>query len=351
MESIIKKIVSESVNAPSGDNCQPWVFSVKGSKLCIYKRNEGNNDFLDFRERGTLLAHGALIENITIVASHYGYKADISVLPSAEENCTAIINFSEGGQDSDIDYKVLYEALPSRCTNRKEYKKELLSSETRNALKKILNPEGQILFVETEESKEKLFNITTQMERIALQNKFIHKFFFDSIVWSEKEERKKMRGLYLKTMELPLPVQAFFRILRYWPVTKILSKIGFSKKVAESNARMYQSSTPVIFSVTTANPASFVAIGRVVERFWLLASHFGVAVHPLAGVLYIYQRMIEGHDVDSLLTKEESLYIKEGGEYLHKEFIKNNDTIAMILRIGYSEKPSAISSKRDPEFI
>lgn len=350
MEAVIKKIIKESVNAPSGDNCQPWYFSVRDSQLFIYKKDEGNNNFLDFKNRGTFLAHGALIENISIAALHYSYKLAIKLFPG-EKDCIAVIDFLEDKSSKNTINENLYCALCNRSTNRKAYQDKVISQEIKNHLSEITNPIGDIVFIEDSEEKRKLFTTTTQMERIALQNKFFHKFFFDSIVWSQEEEQKKKSGLYLKTMELPIPVQMFFKILKYWPIAKLLSKIGFSKKVADSNAEMYQTSSAIIFSIKETSPESFITIGRVIERFWLTTTYLGIATHPLAGVLYIYQRILEDAGVFDKLTNEEILYVKEGYEHIQNNLLKNKNTIAMILRIGYSEAPSAISSKRSPEFI
>ncbi|MDQ5931239.1 MAG: hypothetical protein QG674_405 [Patescibacteria group bacterium] len=352
IESTIKKIVSESMNAPSGDNCQPWYFNVSEETLFIYKKDEGNNNYLDFKSRGTLLAHGALIENISIVAKHYGYIIETNLFPEKDKKDLVVeIRFLKNNI-LNKEEEDLFEVLPKRTTNRKEYfKKNILQKDKNQILNNIDQNNIVVDFIENEVDKNKVFTSTTQMERIALQNKFLHKLFFESIVWSKKEEAQRKQGLYLKTMELPPPVVVFFKLLKFWPVAKFLSKIGFSKKVAENNASSYQSSCPIIFSIKNTDPVSYIELGRVVERVWLRATKLDIAVQPLAGVLYVYQRLHEDGNKDAVLSKEEAHIIEDSYQNI-KKFISSSDaTVSMILRVGYSKKPSARSSKKEPEFL
>lgn len=351
MEDVIKKIVSESVNAPSGDNCQPWYFSVDQSVLLIYKKDEGNNNYLDFKSRGTLLAHGALVENISISASKYGHTTEISFFPdSTNKNLISKIVFLENVRVKDEDG--LFPALSLRVTNRKTYSKKQIALEDKNTLLKGLEGTNtRVDFIETEKEKKLLFSSATQMERVALQNEFIHSLFFGSIVWSKKQESNKKQGLYLKTMELPPPIEFFFKILRHWSVAKLLISIGFSKKVAQGNAQSYQTSSAIIFSIKDTDSISFIETGRLVERVWLRATNLGMAVQPLAGLIYVYQRLSEERNIDKVLSDAEVSIVEENYKNIQSLTSLNGGIIAMILRVGYAEDPSAKSSKKTPEFI
>jgi len=36
MKEVIKKIIEAGIMAPSGENCQPWRFEVRGNKISIF---------------------------------------------------------------------------------------------------------------------------------------------------------------------------------------------------------------------------------------------------------------------------------------------------------------------------
>lgn len=352
METNITTIIFESVNAPSGDNCQPWSFKIEGDSVSIYKKDQGNNNYLDFKSRGTLIAHGALIENIVIVANRYKYNTSISLFPDKNDtNLVSKISFNK--DEAIVSDDVLYNVIQKRSTNRKVYKKQPLSDDHKKSIIESSNNSKVLThFIETEEQKRALFTATTQMEKIALQNESLHSLFFGSIVWTKREEQSKKQGLFLKTMELPPPVEIFFKLLRYWPVAKALSFINFSEKVSQGNADSYQSSSgALIFSIKDLQPESFIETGRVMERVWLQATSCGVAVQPLAGVLYVYQRLAEEKNIDGVLTNDEAFLIEHSYARMSSLIGFSEGIITMILRVGYAEAPSAHSSKKSPEFL
>lgn len=73
---VIQKILEAGAQAPSGSNSQPWRFEVAGGTISIIMLPEKDHPILNFRNRGTLLAHRALIENIVIAAAHYKLKSE-----------------------------------------------------------------------------------------------------------------------------------------------------------------------------------------------------------------------------------------------------------------------------------
>jgi len=64
-KNVLQRILALAINAPSGANSQPWGFLVtKESKIRILSQPEKDHPILNYRNRGTLLAIGALLENI-----------------------------------------------------------------------------------------------------------------------------------------------------------------------------------------------------------------------------------------------------------------------------------------------
>ena len=59
----IEQIIRELVNAPSGDNSQPWRFEMGDSEVRLFNLVGRDATLFNFKNRGDFLAHGALIEN------------------------------------------------------------------------------------------------------------------------------------------------------------------------------------------------------------------------------------------------------------------------------------------------
>ena len=90
----IKEILNIAVWAPSGDNSQPWRFEVRNEKLYIFNIPDRDNPILNFKQSGSYVAHGGLIENISIASPHFGYSANVSLFPDAQnKDLVASVSF------------------------------------------------------------------------------------------------------------------------------------------------------------------------------------------------------------------------------------------------------------------
>src|SRR3989344_7562090 len=123
MEKHLESILEAALQAPSGENCQPWRFSIEKETICVWNIPSRDASPYNSGQRGSYVAHGALLENLSIAAKHFGYGAYISLFPdkSLEHLVATISLVKETPQDD-----TLYPFIFSRTTNRKPYRKEFL---------------------------------------------------------------------------------------------------------------------------------------------------------------------------------------------------------------------------------
>ena len=348
MQNEIKKILEVAVNAPSGENAQPWRFTVKDNQIFIFNISKRDQSLYNFSQKGSLVAHGTLIENIVIATSQNGYKADISLFPDLQEpNLTAVIKLVETNPTEERFYPFIKE----RATNRKPYENKKLNEGQKRS---FLNaPEevgggGKIILVDEEDKKRALGEAASVNERVMFDNQFLHNFFFNHINWTEEEEKEKRIGFYIKTLELPPPARVLFKIIRYWPVMKIFNLLGFAKMAAKGNAKLY--ATAGAFGAIVVDGDSsrdFINAGRLMQRVWLKATKMGLGFHPVTGILFLARRVIAGETKE--LSETHIQLIKKSHETIKLAFGVENGVIAIVFRVGYAEKPSARSSKLPPD--
>jgi len=342
----IKNILALAVYAPSGDNSQPWRFAVKGNEIHIFNLPDRDNPYLNFRQSGSYVAHGGLIENIAIAVSHYGYKANVILFPD-DKILNWVAKVTLEPQSPGVD--PLYPFIKERCTNRKPYKPKKLTSGQKNDLIKC--PEevaaGKVILLDGNEQMKALGKAGSITERIVLETPFLHKLFFDDLVWTEGEERQKKRGLYLKTFELPTPAEVMFRIIKHWQVMNLLNKTGFSRSVAKTNGRLYSSGGALGIIVIPDNSGKgYVNAGRIMQRIWLKATKMGLALQPVTGVLFIVQRIFANEAKE--LSEGHLQLVKEAYQTIKASFRVDDGTIAMMFRVGYADSPTARSSRMEP---
>ena len=72
----LRQFIQYAVTSPSADNSQPWVFSVEGDTVvCKYRHTGGAEDPFGANGHGTLIAAGALHENIDRLLIMLGMEA------------------------------------------------------------------------------------------------------------------------------------------------------------------------------------------------------------------------------------------------------------------------------------
>ena len=345
----IQEIITESVFAPSGENCQPWKFAVDGSSIHIFNVPEADTSLYNFEQRGSYGAHGALIENIVITSLKYGYKASVKLFPIKEEpNLVATLTLDATNPRELPSYPY----IAKRCTNRKDHAHQKLSDGQKKQLIEVAREVGigELRIIDDEESLNTLGKALAVNEQIIFENKKLHDFFYEHILWKE-EDQGKAGGFYIKTLEfLPHQLKGV-KLFKNWLILKILNKIGkVSRMIAKENAEKYANSGALAVVVAKGNTREdFVNAGRVAERVWLKATELGLSVHPCTGTIYLTER-IKGGDA-SVFSQNHLETIKTAYSDIERTFRVEGKTIPMLFRIGYADGPSARSLRMKPNIL
>lgn len=349
---IIEHIINAGVQAPSGGNSQPWRFEVLGNAIRVVALPEKDHPVLNYQYRGTWIAHGALIENISIAAAAKGYRADVELFPDPQEPLvTAHITLLP----DDTAPSSLYESIYKRATNRKPYQKNPLSPEIFSKLQDVAETisDCKVTFTTKLEEMKKLARALSITEQVMFENRQLHGLFFKEVVWNEVEERAKGGGLNAQTLELKPPQLAMMKLLmKRWSTMKLLNRIGMPKIIAKDNAKIYASASCIgIISVSSETNEAFINAGRALQRIWLTATQAHLSFHPITGILFFWQKIEAGEG--SLFSPEHISLIRKACTDIQEVFGIRKDTITFLFRIGQGGVPSAQSIKQPPhiEFI
>jgi hypothetical protein len=175
-----------------------------------------------------------------------------------------------------------------------------------------------------------------------LGNQELHGFFFSHLTWTKEEDTAKKLGFYIKTLELPPPIEGLFKIIRNWEVMKVLKKIGFPAFVGKGNAGIYASSGAIgTISIPSITKENLLLAGRAFERIWITATAKGIYLQPLTGTMFMNifaENVPEGH-----FSSEERALLKKRIQILKD--VTGNPTPVVMFRMGYADKPSARASR------
>lgn len=348
----IKAILETAVYAPSGDNIQPWYFVVENQNLKIYNRPEKDKTLYNYKQHGSMVAHGALIENISISSGWFNLKPIIKLLPDPNnENLIASIDFVENGLSEEKDN--LYNFIKKRATNRKFYNDTRLDPNHEKALLEFnQNTEGhaQLKLVTDKTTINLLAKTLSTADRLIFENKSIHDFLFSHIRWTEEEEKQKKSGLYIKTMELNPAQTLAFKIFKSWSRMKIFNALGIPKQAVKSNIKLYSKVSAIGCILAPSNTSlDYLNAGRLMQKIWLKATELNLRMQPLTAIPFLIQKIFD-ENYDSLETYQIDL-IKKANTTIKNIFDFGDKTAVMLFRLGEGPEPSAHSSRQQPQII
>lgn len=342
MERHIEQILTAASFAPSGDNSQPWRFSVDANIISVYNKPESDRSLYNVNQNTAFIAHGALLQNIKLACTKLGFKPEISLFPNTEQpNLVSQITLNSSTPENNR----LCDFISTRATNRKPYLPYLLTSQEKE---NILNcAHGELVKIVLMDDKEKIAEIARAAsfnEQLLFENKIMHEFFFNQIRWTEQDEKTKRNGLYLKTLELLPPQMASFKLFKHWNILKILNKLGISKVVAKDNAKTY-STASVIGAVILANTNNqdYIKAGEIFQRIWLEVTSLGLSLQPITGIIFLANRikLLGGRE----FSEQQKKLIIDSHAAIKKQLNLVGENITMLFRIGKSDPPSARSSR------
>ena len=339
----IRTILEAAIQAPSGENAQPWSFKVSGTDIELYNLPDRDRSVYNWGQRASYVAHGALLENLTIAARAQGYSAQVNLFPEGlGSNLLARITLVQVGATTEP----LYPFIEKRKTNRKPYKTTQITQAQRSEILSAqrTTDQAEIRLIEDREQIKTLARVGSSNEEVMLSNEGLHNFFFSHITWTQKEDDEKKIGFYIKTLELPPPAEMMFKLIKNWTVMKIFNTFGFPKIVGKQNAAVNAQCAAIggIF-IDNINPESYVAAGRLLERIWLIITKLGLSLQPLAGLLFMHLSLSQGDT--TRFTEENSRIIKEQYGKVREVFNAQNKIPVLMFRIGDGGEPSAQATR------
>lgn len=348
----VVSFLSKAVNAPSGHNCQPWKFAVKNNVIEVWNIPNKDKTLFNHNQKGSYIAHGALIENIKILTSHSGYKSRINLLPnSSEPNLIAQIELNKSeSPEADL---TLHRSIMSRATNRRPYDVVDLRNSDWADLKEFIIDEKQnceIVLLRDRTQIKRAAKILSVGDRVLFDNKHLHNSLFEVVNWTKAQEEERKEGLYIETKELPPPAEFLFRhVISHRWLMDALYFMKLPEKIGQKREALYSSSSAIGMILTKdQSPEAFINAGRLLQRFWLKITDLGMSLQPASsGLLFLAQRL-ESESAPEL-TVHQREYVSKAYDEIKEVFCTGDKIPAFTFRVGYAKAPSAVSLKKAPE--
>lgn len=300
-EEVIE-LKKSALKAPSAGNNQPWKWIIKDDVFYLFHDKKRSYAWGDFDEIGAKLSLGAALENLSICALKHNLDAIIDVYPiKDEETFVASVRFNRlNSNDLSPQQRLLKDLsvyLEDRHTNRRLGVREKLTADFYQEFEQVVNfTEGYGVQFADEDKLDLLGEIISSCDRERLLHKQGHSEFFHEIRWSGEEAQKTGDGIDIELVDLTQSEKAGFIVARDWEAISLLEKLDKGRAFQKMSRKGVQAaSTMALFTMPTYNKESFVMMGRVVLRAWLVATKHHVSVHPMLSPVFFFNRLKYGN--------------------------------------------------------
>ncbi len=354
MESKIHAMLEEAVRAPSGDNLQPWRFSLSQNTLFVHLIPQRDNSFYNWNEYGSYIACGALLENIMQLSPCFSLSPVLTTFPDKNDTlCVAKIIFSEGAESPNADS--IRKIVATRATNRTTYEDTEFSEVLQNEFLKEMFQVGKftLRFLKDKDTRKTIGRAVAMNEVVLFSNKTMHHSFFEYIHWEKSGANPEdlRMGFPEATLEISPSAKPIFRLLPSWKITTVLRVLGLTKIIARENSVLYASGAAIgVISSTKErlDQSDFVEFGQILERLWLMATKKGLAFHPLMGICFLSRMLREG---GTGLSPAQEKIIQHSIESVSSVSGVTAGQIVGMFRVGRGATPSGITLRLPPSFL
>ena len=349
-EEVIRYIIKAGIQAPSGDNAQPWKFSIKGNHIFLYLDRDADTSFFNVNQIASIISCGAVLENMRTAATRFGLEARIAYLPDAkDQNLMATIELGL----ADVPKDPLFDRIWSRHTNRKPYDKKPIPETILHELKDMAEsvPGVKLHLVSNREQLKKIARIVYKADRIRTEHRPLHEHLGKMIRFTDADAREKGDGLPLKNLEAGFAGEAFLKITRPWKVMNVANRVGLGRMVAlHSYQFLLNSSAVALLTVQGMGIEDFLRGGQVLERAWLSITQKGLSMQPMTAITLFWLRwQIEG---ENAFSEDHRRLLRETFEEYRKLFSNvsfEREGHVLLFRLGYGKEIKYRTYRKDVE--
>lgn len=292
-EDDLNAIVTAGTQAPSGGNAQPWKFLYKNDRLFIFHDVHFSFSLLDYKNYGSYLAFGAMLQNISLRSAALGYALHETLFPlTDDQRLVAVLSFEKKKEEQ--PYLHLEPTIGTRVTNRVTAERKLLPASEKEALQQAAayTKGAKLHLFEREEDLVEFADIFSSVEKI----RFLHPWghydtFFKELRFTPEEIQSTRDGLDIATLEITNSEQAAMQIAKDTNAIAFLNSEQKGKAFKKITTKVVTHASAIgVLTMDGHKEIDFLNGGRAVERVWMEANHRGISFQPVSQLVFLSER-------------------------------------------------------------
>lgn len=342
--SLAEKILDIARWAPSGDNMQTWQFEVlTNDSFIVWGTDTREHCVYDSDGHSSHLAHGILLETISLAASHFGYKIDVDYNLEDPKKIKLSIKLI---QDETINKDSLFHYIKSRTVQRRAMGARALQQFEKEQLENSLPNGYSIQWFESFSDKLSIakLNFCNAKTRLTMPEAFqTHKEIIDwHQQFSETKIPEQAIGVNWSTARL---MQWMFKS---WQRVKFVNtylagtilprvQLDFIPSIRSSAHIALKAKQP------PQSIQEYIEAGRAIQRFWLTSAQLGLGFQPEQTPVIFAKYIREGIEfTDDIQVRNNAIK----GKAMFEKIVSDSNNVAFLARVGRSESPKSRSLRK-----
>lgn len=338
----LEQILSSGHLAPSADNSQPWLFEIENNVVNLHHdlARASSNHLYNLNFFADYVSLGTVIENLELAASQAMLQTTISLLPSAQAQHIAKLEFT---QVQGLKKNQLARHIPLRKTNRRKFQKRALPAATLTKIQELAAKRGGTLVLIEDQMLIKQF-----AKIIALH---------DHILWEDAALRENLvrmlrnkniyheDGLPLSSLELGIKKHLFAPAITLAQKIPLLWKaLAIGSANHTKNVIKNSGALGILILPQEHKPQTFVEGGRIFQSIWLSLTSSNIHVQPIFGSLaLIFNQQL---NIGGLSPKHAKIQNTITTFFENQIPQLKHGTPVALFRMGHARKPSVVSGRR-----
>lgn len=319
-------MIEQAIKAPSGHNTQPWLFHINENSIEIHPDFSKTLKVVDASHRELFISLGCAAENLCIAAQSKGYTYGIEISNEGIITIQLISQVNEGVTSTNKNLNSLLEQINKRQNNRSVYNGQTIKNTILKETISINQEQNiQLHYWKNGTSEfDQLLRLILKGNEIQMSDPLFKTELKSWMRFNKRHEKKTNDGLSYAVFGAPN--------LPKWISRSIISTCltpGIQNK--SDRKKINSSSHLILFTIKEDTPKTWIAAGRILERFLLNTTQ-----HDIATAF-----MNQPCEIASLSEQIQKEVLKENGEEIP----------ILLLRVGYAQPMPYSPRKKVSEVI
>lgn len=338
----LRELVRLAGLAPSGDNTQPWRFTIDAAAGVITLLVDESRDHspMNSAQRMARIACGTAWESLVRAAVASGFSVHEEPLGNRDPGVVARARITAGTGITDA---VVLAAIAGRCTNRRPYDGTALVPEVVAALTAL--SERNLEVMTDRRSLEAAANVIGRADAILFGERAMRTAFLANVRFEAPPLEPVEEGLSLGSIEALGAKAVAIRMLRYIPQA-FIGVLGVPQSFCTATRQLVMSAGGLcLISAEDEAPATDVHVGRLALAAWIRVVEFGLSAQPMMSLPVLENALRHGApDLRQRLRRAGLERLFADASQVLPAIGKGR--LAFVLRIGRAPAPSARVGRR-----